>query len=166
MKITGKLAQGGFHTFDADPSTHHGHKITRTWAVIADGKKALVYRKTEGGLELIADAEWGGSTIEPFDGHFFKISEGGKGHDSDPHNKKQNHADMVFIHGLVEWLDMAYNEHVFDNLILVAEPHTLGYLRKNLSSNVNARVTGELDKDLTKLSLKDTQEHLSHIMAF
>ncbi|MDB5703365.1 MAG: Host attachment protein, partial [Sphingomonas bacterium] len=37
----------------------------------------------------------------------------------------------------------------FESLIIVAPPRTLGELRKHYHSEVSARITGELDKDLT-----------------
>lgn len=37
----------------------------------------------------------------------------------------------------------------FESLIIVAPPRTLGALRKLYHSEVSARITGELDKDLT-----------------
>ena len=39
--------------------------------------------------------------------------------------------------------------HDFESLIVIAPPHTLGELRKHYHSEVSARITGELDKDLT-----------------
>lgn len=166
MKITGKLAEKGFHAFDAEPKMHQGHKISHTWIVVADSKKSHLYRKVESGLELIANTEWDGTNIESFDGHFFKNSAGGEKRDPDGRDKKKHHEGMEFIHSLAEWLDMADNERVFDKLVLVADPHTLGSIRTHLSHKVQDRVIGELDKDLTAFPLKEIQEHISHIVAF
>lgn len=166
MKITGQLADKGFHDFAGDPQSHHGHLISRIWVVIADHQEAHIYRKVPDGLELIADAGPGSRNNEPFYGHFAEISEGRAKHDPDPREREKYNGDMVFIHSLAKWLDMADNEHVFDRLVLIADPHTLGSIRASLSDKVRERLTAELGKDLTKIPLKQIVEHLDRTIVF
>jgi protein required for attachment to host cells len=45
----------------------------------------------------------------------------------------------------------------FESLIIVAPPRTLGELRKHYHSEVSARITGELDKDLTNHPIPDIE---------
>ena len=48
----------------------------------------------------------------------------------------------------------------FESLIVVAPPHTLGELRKHYHKEVSARLTGELDKDLTGHPIADIEQAL------
>src|SRR6185436_13667382 len=120
MKITGQLADKGFHAFDGDPNSHRGHIISRIWVVIADHQEAHIYRKVPQGLELIADAGPSSRNNEPFDGHFIGISPDRGHHDSGHNDKEKYRGDMEFIHSLAKWLDMADSEHVYDRLVLIA----------------------------------------------
>jgi protein required for attachment to host cells len=53
----------------------------------------------------------------------------------------------------------------FERLVLVAPPKELGRLRAELSPAVRERVTAELNKDLTRLSLREMAEHLGAVIA-
>lgn len=48
----------------------------------------------------------------------------------------------------------------FDRLYLIAAPHFLGLLRKDLDKAVQAKVAAEIDKDLTHHSVGDIRAHL------
>ncbi len=165
MKITGELAAQGFHAFDTEPHSQHGHTSHKMWLVVANSEQAHIYRKTEGNLELIAEARpGGGAGTASFDGHFFEVYGGAEKYNLPLPDRKKFHGQMAFIHSLIEWLEMANNEYVFDQLVLVADPKTLGHIRTSLSKATQARVITELDKDLTKLPLKEIQEHLDRVM--
>ena len=62
-------------------------------------------------------------------------------------------------------LDQAAAAGAFERLILVAPPRTLGDLRAALAAATRKRVTGELDKDLTQVSLGEMPEHLGALLA-
>lgn len=49
----------------------------------------------------------------------------------------------------------------FESLIVVAPPRTLGELRKHYHKQVSDRLTGEIDKDLTKHSVPQIEEALA-----
>ncbi|HTK85830.1 MAG TPA: host attachment protein [Patescibacteria group bacterium] len=167
MKITGALADKGFHAFDAAPQSHQGQKTQHIWVLVTDHQHAHIYRKTAGGLELIADARADGNTgTESFDGHINQVSAGREKKDHDPRKRQNNRDDMEFAHSLANWLNLANDEHAFDRLVLVADQHTLGHLRSNLSRNVQDRVTAELGKDLTKLPVKEIRKHLDDSIVF
>ncbi len=51
-------------------------------------------------------------------------------------------------------------ENDFESLIIVAPPRTLGELRKNYHKEVAQRLTGEIDKDLTRHTLADIEKAL------
>ena len=163
MKVSGKLAEQGLHAFDKEPRhTHDGIEIPRIWIIVADRENAHVYRKTGKGMERIADAKPGHAKSH----HEEAGSSGTVSHGHDTRSEKRHHGDSAFIQRLASWLNEASNEDVFDRLVLVAPPHTLGDIRASLSKNVHARIATELDKDLIKLPDREIEENLSKILWF
>lgn len=160
MKITGPLAEKGLHVFDHEPRMHEGHLIPRIWFLVADREKAHVYRKASHGLEQIADLKANGHA-KSVDGHVLKAhGSAGKGA-HDVHGEKIHHGDAAFIHTLADWLEVAERERVYDRLVLVAAPHTLGEIRAALPRAVHDRVTAELPKQLTGAPVKEVFDHLN-----
>jgi protein required for attachment to host cells len=158
MKLSGTLAEKGLHAFDNEPHHHAGHHIPRIWIVVADRGKAHVFRKTSKGMERIADATVGGDTFE---------NEGKAGfHGYDVRSEKHHHDDGVFIRKLAQWLDVAEHEGIYDRLVLVAAPRTLGDLRKALSPAVHTRIAAEVDKELTEMPEAEIKRHLADIVWF
>jgi protein required for attachment to host cells len=51
----------------------------------------------------------------------------------------------------------------YERLYLIAAPHFLGLLRKDLDKAVQARIVKEIDKDLTKHTLEDIRAHLPEL---
>ncbi len=167
MKLTGALAEKGFHEFSKEKHTNAGHEVPRLWVVIADRAKAHIYRKTSEGLELLGEfkAASGKSHLGKTENYrVSRAGNGGAGHGHDPRQEKQHHGDKAFIHTLALWLEQAEREKAFDRLALVAAPHTLGDIRAALSKTVSARVTAEISKDLTKLSSNDIEKHLKGVV--
>lgn len=169
MKLTGALAEKGFHAFDMEPRTHAGHEIPRLWIIVADRVKARIYRKLHEKLELLGDAVATSGASHLGKSENYKVARAGGsggGHGQDPRQEDQHHEDMAFIHTLASWLEEAEREKAFDRLVLVAAPHTLGEIRSVLSKAVQGRVTTEVNKDLTKLSENDLRDHLKDIVWF
>jgi protein required for attachment to host cells len=48
--------------------------------------------------------------------------------------------------------------------VLVAAPKTLGDLRELLPDPVKSRVVAEIDKDLTRVPLRDLPKHLETVL--
>lgn len=61
-------------------------------------------------------------------------------------------------------LDDACKRGTFDDLVLVAPPKALGELRAALSKHTRARVSAELGKDFTNVSIHDLPSHLSDVV--
>lgn len=70
-----------------------------------------------------------------------------------------------FAHDVARFLDRARLQGAYDRLVLVAPPKTLGSLRDELAKPTRQIVTGELDKDLTHLNLKEIEGHLGTVLA-
>lgn len=162
MKVSGKLAEKGLHAFDKEPRTHAGIEIPRLWVVVADREKAHIYRKIPKGIERIADVKIGHAKSH----HEDAGSSGTAHHGYDVRSEKRHHNDSAFIQKLTAWLDMASKENVFDRLVLVASPHTLGDIRASLSKSIHDRIAAEVDKDLIKLPEKEIEDHLSKVVWF
>jgi len=54
-----------------------------------------------------------------------------------------------FYREICEQLDLSLSKHEFSDLILIAEPRLLGYVRELLSKNVRSCVSREIPKDLS-----------------
>lgn len=160
MKLSGTLAEKGLHAFDGEPHKHEGHEVPRIWIVVADRMQAHIFRKTSKGIERIADAKPGHSLAT----HEHKG--GGSFHGYDQKSGKNHHDDAGFIQKLAAWLDTAERERIFDRLVIVAAPRTLGDIRAALSKNVFTRVTAEVDKELTEMPEAKIKEHLNDIIWF
>lgn len=162
MKLSGKLAEIGLHAFDREPRHHAGIEVPRLWIVVADREKAHIYRKTADGIERIADAKIG----EGHSHHEVVGSRGASHHGHDVRSEKRHHGDGAFIKKLAGWLEQASREKVFDRLVIVASPHTLGDIRASLDPNVQGRVAAEVSKDLIKMPDKEIEAHLTKIFWF
>jgi protein required for attachment to host cells len=77
-------------------------------------------------------------------------SRGGHRHAMEPRVDAKEEAATRFARQLADALQTGLNEHRFEALYLVAPPHFLGLLRRQLSPGLQRSVAGELGKDLTR----------------
>jgi protein required for attachment to host cells len=61
---------------------------------------------------------------------------------------------------MVETLEHAANQEKFERLAIIADPRTLGRLRKLMSKHLAERVKLELTRDLVKLPEKSLEERI------
>lgn len=66
-----------------------------------------------------------------------------------------------FAEDLAEKLNDWALQNRFKDLVVIAAPQTLGVLRPAYHSEVEARLLGEIAKDLTNHTLEDIEKHLS-----
>lgn len=81
---------------------------------------------------------------------------------SDPHDK----AEDEFIRALAHTLHHAAGQGAFDDLVILADPRTLGRLRRCLSKEVAVRVTGEHDVNLATLPLSELEPRVRSILGW
>ena len=144
---------------------------TITWVLVADGKRARVY-KSEGpgkGLTPALDREYI-AVLEPtrkmvsdrqgraFDSH------GVGRHAIEPHTDPQRYEKLRFARQLAAELEGYKQKGAFDRLVIAAAPKTLGDLRGELSPAVQAAVLGAVAKDLTKVPMHDLGGHLKDVL--
>ena len=77
--------------------------------------------------------------------------------ETSPSEKREANFTAQLAHDLYHHV----HQHNVKSVVLVADPHTLGQLRKALHSEVSDKVTGELHKTLTGASLNDIEHSLT-----
>jgi len=140
-----------------------------TWFVVADGAKAriLARRGDSGPLEPVSNSCFTESEARvPTRG--VGAERPGRVHESAdvarhamaPRVDWHRFAKEQFARRVAEALETAAGRKLYDALVLVAPPRTLGDLRQALGGHAGALVIGEIAKDLTNLSDHDLPGHL------
>lgn len=122
------------------------------WVVVADGVHARVCHNVGNGIRVQLRED---RVIEPTE-----EPETPAGH-VPPEATRSYIAEAGFAKQLSNWLNAAALRHEFDDLVLVADPETLGQMRRSLHSEVTKRMVGELDKTLTTSSLETIDKVLT-----
>ena len=143
-----------------------------TWILIADGAKARVLAQDKAFEQLkpaFEQEEFTGTTAQSkeiaSDRPGRSFDSGGQGrHAMEPPTDPQRYAKYEFARELAERLEDAVHARRFEALVLIAAPKTLGDLRELLPEAVKAKVVAEIDKDLTKVPLRDLPKHLGSVL--
>jgi protein required for attachment to host cells len=113
---------------DADPD---GALSERSWIVVADGRKARVFRKdTQGSWELLDQI------ISTRDHHLKH---------KPPHIDSIHADDAAFIREVGVWLEEHAGSDSFDKFVLMATPKHLPHFRQSFSEPLQARLHKEID---------------------
>jgi len=147
-------------------------KAITTWVVVADGARAKVYLNDGPGKGL---AEVPGTGLEGSHAPTREINadrpgrtfdRAGEGrHAKEPPTDPHREAKRKFARQVAELLQDGLNRGAYDRLVLVAPPQALGDLRGQLGKGVQAKVSGELGKDLTHLSVHELPAHIGAVLA-
>mgnify|MGYP003343231567 CR=1 FL=1 len=145
----------------------------RIWFIVADGARATFFGLNAAGTALVRAGEpelssadvrvpaRGLKSDKP--GRTFGSGPGGARHAIEPHHDYHKIEKHKFTVGVAAALDKACAAKKFDFVVLVAPKRSLGELRKVLPERVQARIGGELAKDLTKHPADTLWQHLSPI---
>lgn len=168
MKLTGQIAEQGLKAFAKKPPLRAGRQIPRIWVIVADKGIARIFRKPDGHLELIGEIHPGESMQAELTNKTLGrvVSSGGRHHKYEPHMEQSRQDEFIFAQDIANWLEKAEAADVFDRLVLVAAPKTLGDLRNVMSQQVQSRIAAEVDKDLTKLDETALRDALDDILWF
>jgi protein required for attachment to host cells len=137
------------------------------WALVTDGGLGRVLeltRETTGSTE-IEKREAPARHLTPHElksdarGRNYK-GQGPAGHAVQPRTDAHDDAETQFISGWVELLDKARVKKRFDQLLLVADPRTLGRLREHMGKALQQCVIGEYDHNLTHTPSKALEKRL------
>ena len=136
-----------------NPSSTH-------WVLVADSGRARIlelrrkpyeFRQV---AELISETQHQASRDLASDasGRAFHV-QGPGSHARQPRSDPHDQAEEEFTRGLAQKLDKAVRIDRFEHLAVIAEPRTLGRLRRYMSKELASRVTRELTLDLASLPL-------------
>jgi protein required for attachment to host cells len=148
--------------------------VTRddTWVVVADGARARVFQLRKS-RKAILEPAWEhqpvGSNLPSREiasdrpGRTYDRAGEGR-HAKEPPTDPARHEKERFAREIVQRLDDARKQQAFRSLIVVAPPQFLGDLRAAMSTQLEASVTAELNKDLSKLKPAEIIEHLKDVI--
>ncbi len=136
----------------------------RSVVLVADGRK-LMFLRNEGDAEhpnLVVERkieeESLSSEEQATDGPGTTFSSSGAGRSSyEPTDFHQLQEDR-FAADAADLLKRRALRNDYESLIVIAPPKTLGELRKHYHTEVSARLTGEIDKDLTNHPIAEIEK--------
>lgn len=123
--------------------------------LVADGRKMLFLRNEGDDVHPNLVVEHAEEQSNPKDGDQKSDAPGvsyssfGSGRNTVEETDFHQLAEDRFAVEATDLLKQRALSNDFESLIVIAPPRTLGELRKHYHSEVSARITGELDKDLT-----------------
>lgn len=147
-------------------------KPVTTWIVIADGARAQVFENKGPGkglahLDKLAAFQKplrAGDITSDRPGRAF--SSAGHGRSAmEPSTDPVAQREAEFIAAFAKTLGQQAQAGNFDRLIIAAAPQALGDFRAALSSEVSAKITAELPKDLTKIPFAELPAHFAGVIA-
>lgn len=146
-------------------------KHDRTWIVVADGSRAQIFLNEGPGTglksalhhALVADNRPSGDISSDRPGRSFDSAGGGR-HAMQPPTDPHRHAQTSFAHDIAKLLEENYNKHNYERIFIAAAPRMLGDLRAALGNNLKNRIVGEINKDLSKLTVPDLKTHLGDLI--
>lgn len=124
---------------------------SNTLVVVADGTGARLFRNVgeKGELSLRQD-----DVMEP-------IPMNGPSGSAPSDMSSKQLEEATFAKQLAEWLNAGALKNAYADLVLIADPHTLGRVRPLLHKETESRLVSELAKTLTNAPLSDIERSLS-----
>ncbi|WAP69410.1 host attachment family protein [Jiella pelagia] len=139
----------------------------KTWILVADGEKALF-------LENLGDSDLPNFAIRRVEEHENppdreqgankpgRLHDGGGNHrsaveDTDWHQLEKER----FAAEIADLLYKMAHRGQFEKIVIVAPPRILGEMRQHFHKEVQARIVGEIDKDLTNHPLDQIEKLLA-----
>lgn len=77
-------------------------------------------------------------------------------------NSSTNIDELAHGAAIAEWLNDKALKNDLGEVVVVADPRTLGQIRQHYHSKTEAQVVGELDKDLTNVPIPDIEKALAN----
>ena len=124
------------------------------WIVVADGTRARLFQNVGKGATVSLQQQ---KLLEPEE----LINEGPSG--KRPHEQTGQATDeATFAKQLAHYLNAAALKQEFADLVLMADPQTLGQLRPQLHNETTRRIIKEIAKTYTNAPLEDIESALKH----
>jgi|SRR5687768_1380748 protein required for attachment to host cells len=140
------------------------------WILVADRSRARIFEEVRSprALEEIADfvnplgrARHRELTTDA-EGRSRSSSLGTRAHTESPGTTADTHEAERFSRELADYLDKGRNEHRYDALWLIAAPKFLAMLRKSLGREVQKLIEVEIDKDLSRSTLREIDTFIAN----
>lgn len=145
--------------------------MTTSWVVVAHrtGARFFEHRGPSKPLERVDAVEHPGGRAKDHDVGTDRPGRSGESgaasrHAMEPHETAHEHDARAFAKSLARRLEKGRVEHAFGRLVLVAEPHFLGYLDGELDRPTHALVTHRIAKDLAHVADRDVAGHLGGVL--
>lgn len=146
-------------------------KYDRTWIVVADGARAQIFLNEGPGTglkpaldhALVADNRPSGDISSDRPGRSFDSAGAGR-HAMQPSTDPHRHVQTSFAHDIAKLLEENYNKQAYELIFIAAAPRMLGDLRAALGDKMKKRIVGEINKDLSKLTVPDLRAHLDGLI--
>lgn len=127
---------------------------TGTWVVVADGTGARLFHNMGKGATVSLKQQ---SMLEPED----LLGDGPSGKRPAEQSEQAND-EATFAKQLAHHLNAAALKHEFSDLVLMADPQTLGQLRPQLHNETTKRIIKEIAKTFTNSPVADIEAALNH----
>ncbi len=128
-----------------------------TWIAIADGTGARLYAANSDGESLSLSETKELSPTDPL--------EHGPSGSRPPEQTEQQKDEAAFAHQLADRLYLAAHAGKFDQLVVIADPQTLGQLRGIFHQEVIDRIAAEFPKTLTNLPHQDLEVAVTNLLS-
>jgi protein required for attachment to host cells len=170
MKLSGKIARTPMAALGHDNEPAGPHKAPRIWILVADRRRARLFKKQGKIFEFLGEVLPGKTGHTDLSnasiGNVVSSAGGSVHHQYAPHMNASRHDELYFARELGAWMDEAAAGKAFDRLVLVAPPRLLGELRQAFTDRVLSCVTADVHKELTQLSEQELAEELQGLAWF
>lgn len=137
------------------------------WVLVADSGSARIFelRQTPAKFHevhtLVSDAlhKRSGDLVSDVSGRSFN-AQGPAGHSKEQKSNPHELAEKEFSRKLADKLELALNMNVFEKLMVIADPKTLGRLRSLMSKQLRKRITHEVNLDLVGMPLEKLKKKI------
>ena len=141
-----------------------GHK---SWVIVCDGAKALFLRNDgDAGLVNLTVVEHQSQPDEAT--RDLGSDRPGRVHQSHGASRSameetdwHEQAEAEFLKGVANKVEKLVESREIEAMILIAPPKALGILRAELASLPEGIIRAEIDKDLVKLTVSESEKHLA-----
>ena len=124
------------------------------WVVVADGTGARLFQNVAKGATASLKQE---KLLEPDD-----LANDGPSGNRPSEQTEQANDEATFAKQLAHFLNAAALKQEFSDLILIADPQTLGQLRPQLHNETTRRIIKEIAKTFTNSPLEQIEAALNH----
>lgn len=146
---------------------------SKHWVLVADGGQARIFELQRKPYEFRQVAELisqalhvpSRKLVSDADGRSFHV-QGPGSHAKQPRSDPHDQAEDEFTRALAIKLDKAVGLGRFDHLAVIAEPKTLGRLRRHMSKALAARVSQETALDLVQLPVRRLEPKVKSLLGW